>query len=72
LWGRLPGLRATLQVFIEDKQRRAVGFARQFAPRTRFGLRARNQLSSLFDVPVLAELLIGRMFADRLSLPDYS
>lgn len=66
-----PAYQRRLKPFIDDKQRRAAGFARQFAPKTGYGLRVRNLLSRLFDVPVLADLMVRRMFADRLSLPEY-
>lgn len=60
-----------LKPFIDAKQRLAVGFAHQFAPKTEFGLFARNALSRLLDVPVVGDLMVKRMFADRFELPEY-
>ncbi len=60
-----------LKPFIERKQRQAVGFARQFAPKTRLGLGVRNAMSRLLDVPLLGDLMVKRMFADRFALPEY-
>jgi len=66
-----PAYQNHLKPFIEHKRRQAVGFARQFAPRTRLGLAIRNGLSRLLDAPLLGDLMVERMFADRLALPEY-
>ena len=66
-----PAYQNHLKPFIEHKRRQAVGFARQFAPRTRLGLAIRNGLSRLLDAPLLGDLMVERMFADRFALPEY-
>jgi 2-polyprenyl-6-methoxyphenol hydroxylase-like FAD-dependent oxidoreductase len=67
-----PAYQDRLKPFIDRKQRLAVGFARQFAPKTRFGLFARNALSRLLDVPIVGDLMVERMFADRVEVPEYA
>ncbi len=62
---------ARLKPFIDRRQQQAVGFARQFAPKTRFGIRVRNALSRLMNVPGVGDLMARWMFADRLTLPEY-
>jgi len=57
--------------FIDAKQRAAQGFAASFAPKTRFGLFLRNQISKTLRVPWIADLAIGRSLLDRLTLPTY-
>jgi 2-polyprenyl-6-methoxyphenol hydroxylase-like FAD-dependent oxidoreductase len=66
-----PAYQDRLKPFIDRKQRLAAGFAHQFAPKTRLGLFARDALSRLLDVPVIGDLMVKRMFADRFELPDY-
>ena len=60
-----------LHEFIDGKQKAAERFAASFAPKTRFGLLMRNQLSKVFRFPLIADLLIGRGLLDRLTLPAY-
>ena len=66
-----PAYQDRLKAFIDRKQHLAIGFARQLAPKTQLGLFARNTLSRSLDLPVIGDLMIGRMFADRFALPDY-
>jgi 2-polyprenyl-6-methoxyphenol hydroxylase-like FAD-dependent oxidoreductase len=61
----------TLRSFIDDKQRAAQTFAASFAPKTRFGLFLRNQISKTLRVPWIADLVVGRSLLDRLTLPTY-
>ncbi|MGA7810492.1 FAD-binding domain [Bradyrhizobium sp.] len=60
-----------LRPFIATKQRGAERFAAAFAPRTRWGLRFRNQVVRAFAIPGLAKLAIGREIIDSLHLPEY-
>jgi 2-polyprenyl-6-methoxyphenol hydroxylase-like FAD-dependent oxidoreductase len=62
---------ARLRPFIETKQRGAERFAGAFAPKTRWGLRFRNEVVKAFSIPGLARLVIGREIIDTLRLPDY-
>lgn len=57
--------------FILEKQTGAQRFARSFAPRTRWGLIFRNQVTKLFAIPGLAKFAMGPSLLDRLELPDY-
>jgi hypothetical protein len=53
------------------KQRAAASFATAFAPKTRFGIFVRNQISKLFAVPFIADTVMGTSLRDRLDLPRY-
>lgn len=59
-----------LMPFVAAKQAAAARFAGSFAPRTAFGIFARNLATRLMRVPALANLLIGDM-RDDIELPDY-
>ncbi len=61
----------TLRGFMDGKQKAAEQFARSFAPRTRFGIMARNLITRTFNLPFVAEQVLGRGLIDRLDLPDY-
>lgn len=61
---------ARLHPFISGKQQAAARFASSFAPRTRFGLFVRNQVTKLFGLPRVANLVIGRSLRDSVELPD--
>ena len=62
---------ALLQPWLAAKQRAAARFAGAFAPRTRFGLFLRNQVTRALAIPGLSRLVIGRDIADTLRLPAY-
>jgi 2-polyprenyl-6-methoxyphenol hydroxylase-like FAD-dependent oxidoreductase len=57
--------------FVAGKQRAARNFAGTFAPRSRFSLWLRNRLFGLMSIPLVAHLVVGRAFMDKLKLPDY-
>lgn len=57
--------------FIRRKQRSALRFAGAFAPKSRFSLAVRNAIMNLLSIGWIADLAIGRDFADDLSLPTY-
>lgn len=61
-----------LRNFLWEKQNAAEGFATSFAPKTRFGLWLRNQVTKAFLVPGAAKFVLGATVWDRLALPDYS
>lgn len=67
-----PAYQYRFKPFIERKQRQATRFARQFAPRTRLGLLVRNAMSRLLDAPLVGDIMVKRMFADRFALADYA
>ena len=60
-----------LQGFISGKQTAAVKLAGSFAPRTRFGLFLRNQITRAFALPGVPRLLMGSSLTDAFALPDY-
>lgn len=62
---------ARLRDYIGSKQQGAARFAAAFAPRTKWGLRFRNQIIRALAIPGLARLAIGRDIVDTLHLPDY-
>jgi 2-polyprenyl-6-methoxyphenol hydroxylase-like FAD-dependent oxidoreductase len=59
------------QPFIAGKQRAAARFAGAFVPKSRAGIVIRNQVTRLLALPFVAELAIGRLLRDGLSLPSY-
>ncbi|HWB27590.1 MAG TPA: FAD-dependent monooxygenase [Chitinophagaceae bacterium] len=56
--------------FIDDKQLLAQKFAKQFVPKSTFGIWARNVVVSLMFLPFVSKLLV-RQFTDNLKLKDY-
>jgi 2-polyprenyl-6-methoxyphenol hydroxylase-like FAD-dependent oxidoreductase len=60
-----------LRPFMAGKQKAAEQFAGSFAPKTRFGLFLRNQITKAFDWPLVANVVIGNSLLDRLTLPEY-
>ena len=65
-----PAYQDRFKPFIERKQREAAKFAKQFAPKTYLGLFARNIMTRLLDAPLLGDLMVKRLFADRFTLPE--
>lgn len=61
-----------LRSFMLTKQNAAVKFAGSFAPRTRFGLFLRNQVTKAFAIPSVTKWAMGSTLLDRIDLPDYS
>ena len=61
-----------LDAFIRDKLTAAEQFAGSFAPKTELGIFLRNQVTKAFQIPAVANLVIGRSLLDRLELPAYS
>ncbi|HYY30312.1 MAG TPA: FAD-binding domain [Chthoniobacterales bacterium] len=60
-----------LRPFIASKQDAAVRLSGSFAPKTRFGIFLRNQITETFKLPFVAELAMGPSLLDRIDLPDY-
>jgi 2-polyprenyl-6-methoxyphenol hydroxylase-like FAD-dependent oxidoreductase len=60
-----------MRPFILEKQDGAEQFAGSFAPRTRFGLFVRNQVSKAFALPAVAKFVLRKSLLDRIELPDY-
>lgn len=56
--------------FIDDKQQLAQKFAKQFVPKSTFGIWLRNVVVGLMFLPFVSKLLI-RQFTDKLKLKDY-
>jgi 2-polyprenyl-6-methoxyphenol hydroxylase-like FAD-dependent oxidoreductase len=61
-----------LRPLIATKQKAAKQFAGSFAPKTRFGLFFRNQVTKAFAIPLVAKLTMGASILDRIDLPDYA
>jgi hypothetical protein len=53
------------------KKRAARRFAGAFAPKSTSSLFLRNQIFRLLSIGWIADLVVGREFRDRLTLPDY-
>jgi 2-polyprenyl-6-methoxyphenol hydroxylase-like FAD-dependent oxidoreductase len=65
-----PRYQRRFKPFVDGKQRAAERFGGWFAPRTRFGLRLRNAVTSLMmGIPKLGNLLVARSIGDRYELP---
>lgn len=60
-----------LRPFMREKQKGAEGFAGSFAPKTRFGIFFRNQVTKLFNARPLAKLAFSRSLRDRIEIPQY-
>lgn len=60
-----------LQPFLTKKQDAAQRFAGYFAPKSWIGLIARDVMSNLASVPVLAQWMLAGAFRDDLTLPEY-
>jgi 2-polyprenyl-6-methoxyphenol hydroxylase-like FAD-dependent oxidoreductase len=60
-----------LRRFIEQKQRSAESFSRSFAPRTKFGIFARNRVTDFMSLPFIARFALGHLLTDSLCLPRY-
>lgn len=56
---------------IEQKQRAAKRFAKSFVPASRAGIAVRNQVSKLMNIPFIADIAMGRMVRDPITLPAY-
>jgi 2-polyprenyl-6-methoxyphenol hydroxylase-like FAD-dependent oxidoreductase len=60
-----------LAEFIAGKQDAAERFASSFAPSSWAGIMFRNLLTRTFQIPLVANLVLGPMLLDRLQLPAY-
>jgi 2-polyprenyl-6-methoxyphenol hydroxylase-like FAD-dependent oxidoreductase len=60
-----------LRPYIATKQKGAERFSTAFAPRTEWGLKARNLIVNALAFPGVARFVIGRGLVDTLTLPDY-
>lgn len=57
--------------FVLRKQKAALRFAGAFAPESKFSLFLHNQVYKLMAIPWIADLALGRDFADSIALPNY-
>ncbi len=60
-----------LGAFIARKQQAAERFARFFAPSSRLRLFLQRQTTRLLNLPLVADLAIGRQLTDEIELPEY-
>ncbi len=65
-----PAYQDCFKPFVERKQREAAKFAHQIAPKTRLGLFVRNIMTRLLDAPLIGDLMVNGLFADRFTLPE--
>ena len=65
------GYETLLRPYIATKQKGAERFSTAFAPRTEWGLKARNLIVNALAFPGVARFVIGRGLVDTLTLPDY-
>ena len=59
-----------LMPFLRSKQKAAVRLAPAFAPRGAVQLFLRNSLMKLFNVPLVARLVMGNSLRDAIDLPS--
>ncbi len=57
--------------FALRKQKAALRFAGAFAPKSKFSMFVRNQIFKLMAIPWIADMAVGRDFADHIALPNY-
>ncbi len=57
--------------FVLRKQNTALRFAGMFAPKSKFALSLHNQIMNLLRIRWIANLAVGRDFADNIALPEY-
>jgi hypothetical protein len=57
--------------FLKSKQESAAKFASSFAPKSASGIRFRNLVTRLFQIPSFADLFVGRDLRDDIELPYY-
>jgi 2-polyprenyl-6-methoxyphenol hydroxylase-like FAD-dependent oxidoreductase len=57
---------------LRQKQESAKKFASTFAPGSALGLTVRNLAMVLMQIPLFADLLVGRDLRDDIELPDYA
>lgn len=60
-----------LMPFLKRKQEAAKKFASSFAPDTAAGIVFRNVVTRAMDIPIIADLALGRAVRDDIALPDY-
>jgi 2-polyprenyl-6-methoxyphenol hydroxylase-like FAD-dependent oxidoreductase len=57
--------------FVLRKQNAALRFAGTFVPPSRTSIFVRNQVMRLMNLPFVADWVVGRDLADRITLPNY-
>ncbi len=62
---------ALFHPFVVKKQRAAAWLAGSFAPRTRFAILLRNEVTRVMTAPFLADWVMGGLLRDRLVLLSY-
>ena len=69
--GALARYQDRFESFVLKKQKSALRFAGVFVPNSKFSMLIRNQVMNLLRIPLVADLAVGRDFADELELPNY-
>ena len=57
--------------FVRKKQQAALGFAGTFAPKSAGAIFLRNQVFNLLRIPFVVDIVGGRGFTDKITLPEY-
>jgi 2-polyprenyl-6-methoxyphenol hydroxylase-like FAD-dependent oxidoreductase len=57
--------------FVKRKRESAAKFASYFDPKSTFGITFRNLVTGLFQLPLVADYLVGRDLRDDIEIPDY-
>ena len=57
--------------FVLKKQKSALRFAGNLAPKSKFAMSLRNQIMNLMTFPGIAQLAFGRGLVDEITLPGY-
>jgi 2-polyprenyl-6-methoxyphenol hydroxylase-like FAD-dependent oxidoreductase len=60
-----------MKPFLARKQKSAAKFASSFAPKSTFGIVARDLVTLTLRIPIVANAVIGRDLRDDIELPDY-
>ncbi|MGH9558455.1 MAG: FAD-binding domain [Bryobacteraceae bacterium] len=60
---------AQFKPFVDEKQKGVVWFGGWFAPKTRFGIHARNLATNLMNAPILSTWMAKGFFSDKFHLP---
>ncbi len=61
-----------MKPFLRKKQLAAAKFASAFAPRTAVGIRVRDLVTRMLQIPLVANFVIGGDLRDDIKLPDYA
>ena len=67
-----PAIRKACCRFSTRKQESAARFASSFVPKTALGVGFRNVVTGLLQIPLIADVFIGRDLRDDFEPPEYA